>query len=185
MNNCKKQTSQNIYFCFSSTVKYEAPKHISMSWLKNNLSLSWTASEKHPAAAEILLRRDAHRTDSWGKVRTILFPKLNTTEVVANQFISLINRIAITDNNKYHQWHFNAWVVSSIFIIQVFLSTYLFPTINSSKRSKPTVSYLWCSVKHWCHWEEIVHFLRIIFCVLIWTSVCLQQHGSECDIHSN
>ncbi|XP_010785538.1 interleukin-31 receptor subunit alpha isoform X2 [Notothenia coriiceps] len=54
----------------SHTVKYEAPKDISMSWLKNNLSLSWTPSEEHPAAAEILLRRDANRTDSWGKITT-------------------------------------------------------------------------------------------------------------------
>ncbi|XP_034069023.1 interleukin-12 receptor subunit beta-1-like isoform X2 [Gymnodraco acuticeps] len=54
----------------SHTVKYEAPKHISMSWLQNNLSLNWTASEKHPAAAEILLRRDAHRTDSWKHITT-------------------------------------------------------------------------------------------------------------------
>ncbi|XP_034002317.1 uncharacterized protein LOC117495267 isoform X4 [Trematomus bernacchii] len=62
--------STNTSVVLSHTVKYEAPKHISMSWLKNNLSLSWTASEKHPAAAEILLRRDAHRTDSWGKITT-------------------------------------------------------------------------------------------------------------------
>ncbi|XP_034002276.1 uncharacterized protein LOC117495234 isoform X2 [Trematomus bernacchii] len=62
--------STNTSVVLSHTVKYEAPKHISMSWLKNNLSLSWTASEKHPAAAEILLRRDAHCTDSWGKITT-------------------------------------------------------------------------------------------------------------------
>ncbi|XP_034069039.1 interleukin-31 receptor subunit alpha-like isoform X2 [Gymnodraco acuticeps] len=62
--------STNTSVVLSHTVKYEAPKHISMSWLQNNLSLNWTASEKHPAAAEILLRRDAHRTDSWKHITT-------------------------------------------------------------------------------------------------------------------
>ncbi|XP_063747203.1 uncharacterized protein LOC134869481 isoform X2 [Eleginops maclovinus] len=81
----KKQISRTKRFCFSSTVKYEAPKHISMSWLKNNLSLSWTASEEHPAAAEILLRRDAHRTESWEKKTT------NTTSDTLKYHVLVVN----------------------------------------------------------------------------------------------
>uniref|UniRef100_A0AAX7VWF2 Fibronectin type-III domain-containing protein n=1 Tax=Astatotilapia calliptera TaxID=8154 RepID=A0AAX7VWF2_ASTCA len=49
-------------------VKYEAPQNISASWLKNNLSLSWIATEKYPAVAEVWFRRDEHPTEPWGKV---------------------------------------------------------------------------------------------------------------------
>uniref|UniRef100_A0A669BEM8 Interleukin-12 receptor subunit beta-1 n=1 Tax=Oreochromis niloticus TaxID=8128 RepID=A0A669BEM8_ORENI len=49
-------------------VKYEAPQKISASWLKNNLSLSWIATEKYPAVAEVWFRRDEHPTEPWGKV---------------------------------------------------------------------------------------------------------------------
>ncbi|XP_037627105.1 interleukin-12 receptor subunit beta-1 isoform X1 [Sebastes umbrosus] len=55
------------------TVKYEAPQNISMSWLKNNLNLSWPAAEKHPALAEIRFRRDEHPTESWEKRTTNTF----------------------------------------------------------------------------------------------------------------
>lgn len=60
-------------FCFFSTVKYETPQDISMSWLKNNLKLSWRAAEKHPAQAEVWFRRDENPTESWEKVRNIFF----------------------------------------------------------------------------------------------------------------
>ncbi|KAM7388002.1 hypothetical protein PAMP_024206 [Pampus punctatissimus] len=55
------------------TVKYEAPKDISVSWLKNNLSLIWRAAEKYPALAEVWFRQDKHPTESWEK------RKANTT----------------------------------------------------------------------------------------------------------
>ncbi|XP_029284788.1 interleukin-12 receptor subunit beta-2-like isoform X1 [Cottoperca gobio] len=62
-------TSTKTSVVLGHTVKYEAPKDISMSWLKNNLSLSWAAAEKkHPASAEILFRRDARPTESWEKI---------------------------------------------------------------------------------------------------------------------
>ncbi|XP_026202073.1 interleukin-12 receptor subunit beta-1 [Anabas testudineus] len=51
----------------ADTVKYEAPQNISVSWLKNNLSLTWTAAEKHPAAAEVRLRRDEQPAEPWEK----------------------------------------------------------------------------------------------------------------------
>ncbi|KAK1897217.1 Leukemia inhibitory factor receptor [Dissostichus eleginoides] len=82
--------STNRSVVLSHTVKYEAPKHISMSWLKNNLSLSWTASEKHPAAAEIRLRRDAHRTDSWGKITK------NTTSDTSMYHVLVVNLLKDT-----------------------------------------------------------------------------------------
>ncbi|XP_042273843.1 interleukin-12 receptor subunit beta-2 [Thunnus maccoyii] len=49
------------------TVKYEAPGNISVSWLKNNLSLVWRAAEKYPALAEVWFRRDKHPIESWEK----------------------------------------------------------------------------------------------------------------------
>lgn len=48
-----------------------------MSWLKNNLNLSWIAAEKHPALAEIRFRRDEQPTESWEKVRQIVLPYLS------------------------------------------------------------------------------------------------------------
>lgn len=44
---------------------------MSASWLKNNLSLTWKAVEKHPAEAEVWLRQDKDLTESWEKVRNI------------------------------------------------------------------------------------------------------------------
>eukprot|EP00064_Thunnus_orientalis_P014682 superscaffoldBa00002585_g14729 len=49
------------------TVKYEAPGNISVSWLKNNLSLVWRPAEKYPALAEVWFRRDKHPIESWEK----------------------------------------------------------------------------------------------------------------------
>ncbi|XP_049444769.1 uncharacterized protein il12rb1 isoform X1 [Epinephelus fuscoguttatus] len=60
-------TSTRRTVILGHTVKYESPKNINMSWFKNNLSLSWTAAEKHPALAEVLFRRDEHPTESWEK----------------------------------------------------------------------------------------------------------------------
>lgn len=60
-----KCTSTPKSVILANTVKYEAPQHISMSWLKNNLSLSWTAAEKRPALAEVRFRRDEWPTESW------------------------------------------------------------------------------------------------------------------------
>uniref|UniRef100_A0A671V1S4 Fibronectin type-III domain-containing protein n=1 Tax=Sparus aurata TaxID=8175 RepID=A0A671V1S4_SPAAU len=50
-------------------VKHDVPKDISMSWLKNNLSLSWTAVEEYPALAEVRFRRLEHPTDSWETIQ--------------------------------------------------------------------------------------------------------------------
>ncbi|XP_042368332.1 interleukin-12 receptor subunit beta-2 [Plectropomus leopardus] len=51
-------------------VKYESPQNIKVSWLKNNLSLSWTAAERKPALVEIRFRRDGNPTESWEKRTT-------------------------------------------------------------------------------------------------------------------
>ncbi|XP_075944284.1 oncostatin-M-specific receptor subunit beta isoform X1 [Anarhichas minor] len=52
-----------------TAVKYEAPQNISMSWIKNNLNLTWIAAEMYPALAEIRFRRNEHPTESWGKLQ--------------------------------------------------------------------------------------------------------------------
>lgn len=57
--------------CIFSTVKHDIPQNITMSWLKNNLSLSWSAAEEYPALAEVRFRRHEHPTDSWETVRQI------------------------------------------------------------------------------------------------------------------
>ncbi|XP_070765728.1 interleukin-31 receptor subunit alpha [Enoplosus armatus] len=58
-------TSTRRSVTLKHTVKYEAPQNISMSWLNNNLNLSWPAAEKHPALAEIRFRRNEHPTEPW------------------------------------------------------------------------------------------------------------------------
>ncbi|XP_068446250.1 leukemia inhibitory factor receptor [Clinocottus analis] len=58
-------TSPKRSVVLGDTVKYEAPHNISMSWFKNNLSLSWTASEEHPAAVEIRVRRNWNLREPW------------------------------------------------------------------------------------------------------------------------
>ncbi|XP_070816930.1 leukemia inhibitory factor receptor [Chaetodon trifascialis] len=62
-------TSTRRSVVLGQTVKYEAPQNISMSWLKNNLTLSWKAAEKHPASAEVRLRRHERPTESWNRTR--------------------------------------------------------------------------------------------------------------------
>ncbi|XP_071380690.1 interleukin-6 receptor subunit beta isoform X2 [Centroberyx affinis] len=57
-------TSPRTSVVLSNTVKYEAPQTISVSWLKNNLSLSWKAAEEQPALAEVRFRRE-DTTESW------------------------------------------------------------------------------------------------------------------------
>ncbi|CAK6972127.1 interleukin-6 receptor subunit beta [Scomber scombrus] len=78
----------------SDTVKYQAPQNISVSWIKNNLSLTWTAAEKYPALAEVWFRPDNHSTESWGKKKT------NTTTktlqvIVANLLKSTAYQVQI------------------------------------------------------------------------------------------
>lgn len=54
-------------FCFWSTVKYNAPENISLSWSKTKLTLRWGAVENFPAEAEVRYRRiiDADETELW------------------------------------------------------------------------------------------------------------------------
>ncbi|XP_034738233.1 interleukin-12 receptor subunit beta-1 isoform X2 [Etheostoma cragini] len=63
-------TSPKRSVVLRDTVKYAAPRNISMSWLKNNLSLRWSAEEKHPALAEIQFRQHDHPAESWEKRTT-------------------------------------------------------------------------------------------------------------------
>lgn len=71
-----KEKTYTMYSCLCSTVKYEAPQNISMSWLRNNLRLRWRAAENESALAEVRFRRDEHPKESWESVRTILLPTL-------------------------------------------------------------------------------------------------------------
>ncbi|XP_070688329.1 interleukin-12 receptor subunit beta-1 [Pempheris klunzingeri] len=71
------------------TVKYEAPQNISMSWLKNNLKLSWPAAENHPAQAEVWVRRDGHPTDSWEK-------RQQTTNETSMRQVVVVNLLKVS-----------------------------------------------------------------------------------------
>uniref|UniRef100_A0AAQ5ZG98 Fibronectin type-III domain-containing protein n=1 Tax=Amphiprion ocellaris TaxID=80972 RepID=A0AAQ5ZG98_AMPOC len=64
-SNC---TSTRRSVILEDTVKYETPQNISVTWLKNNLSLSWQAAEKYPALAEVWFRPYEHPTESWEKI---------------------------------------------------------------------------------------------------------------------
>ncbi|XP_028443755.1 interleukin-12 receptor subunit beta-2 [Perca flavescens] len=63
-------TSPRRSVVLGDTVKYAAPQIISMSWLKNDLSLTWRAEGAHPALAEILFRRNDDPAESWEKRTT-------------------------------------------------------------------------------------------------------------------
>ncbi|XP_061594967.1 uncharacterized protein il12rb1 [Cololabis saira] len=52
------------------TVKYEVPQNISVSWSRNNLSLSWLAAETHPALVEVWFQRDGHPREKWENIST-------------------------------------------------------------------------------------------------------------------
>ncbi|XP_030288211.1 interleukin-6 receptor subunit beta-like isoform X3 [Sparus aurata] len=71
-------------------VKHDVPKDISMSWLKNNLSLSWTAVEEYPALAEVRFRRLEHPTDSWETRMT------NTTHEPSKWSVIVVNLLKFT-----------------------------------------------------------------------------------------
>ncbi|XP_077391579.1 interleukin-31 receptor subunit alpha [Festucalex cinctus] len=65
---CKSTETSVI---LSETVKFEAPKDISVAWFQNHLNVTWIAAEKYPALAEVCFRTD--ETKPWEK-------KLKTTE---------------------------------------------------------------------------------------------------------
>ncbi|XP_023138044.2 leukemia inhibitory factor receptor [Amphiprion ocellaris] len=83
-SNC---TSTRRSVILEDTVKYETPQNISVTWLKNNLSLSWQAAEKYPALAEVWFRPYEHPTESWEKLERIA----NTTNEALNYQIVVGN----------------------------------------------------------------------------------------------
>ncbi|XP_047443768.1 interleukin-12 receptor subunit beta-1 [Mugil cephalus] len=68
-------------------IKYDAPRNISPSWLKNSLSLRWLAAEKSPALAEVWFRRDEHGSESWKKIL------INTTTKAAMYHVTIANLV--------------------------------------------------------------------------------------------
>ncbi|XP_073332158.1 interleukin-6 receptor subunit beta isoform X2 [Pagrus major] len=71
-------------------VKHKVPQNITMSWLKNNLSLSWKAAEKYPALAEVRFRRHERPTDSWETRMT------NTTYETSKYSVIVVNLLKFT-----------------------------------------------------------------------------------------
>ncbi|KAM8744687.1 uncharacterized protein il12rb1 isoform 2-T2 [Acanthopagrus schlegelii] len=71
-------------------VKHDIPQNITMSWLKNNLSLSWSAAEEYPALAEVRFRRHDHPTDSWETRMT------NTTHETSKYSVIVVNLLKFT-----------------------------------------------------------------------------------------
>ncbi|KAA8589461.1 hypothetical protein FQN60_012826 [Etheostoma spectabile] len=78
-------TSPRRSVVLRNTVKYAAPQNISMSWLKNSLSLRWRAEEKHPALAEIQFRQNDDPAESWEKRTT------NTTSDTFTYYAIVVN----------------------------------------------------------------------------------------------
>ncbi|XP_043985798.1 interleukin-31 receptor subunit alpha [Gambusia affinis] len=67
-------------------VKYEPPQNISVSWLRNNLSLSWES--KYPSLAEVWFRK--YHTESWEK------RLMNTTNEPPKQKLLVVNLLKNT-----------------------------------------------------------------------------------------
>lgn len=68
----------NMWLC--STVKYDVPENITMSWLKGDLILAWTDKvklEARPALAEVRFRLHERPSEPWEYVRQILSTSLN------------------------------------------------------------------------------------------------------------
>ncbi|XP_038147544.1 interleukin-12 receptor subunit beta-1 [Cyprinodon tularosa] len=65
------------------TVKYETPQNISISWLRNNLSLSWQS--KYPSLAEVSFRKYEPLSETWEK------RILNTTREASTQKLIIVN----------------------------------------------------------------------------------------------
>ncbi|XP_054646912.1 oncostatin-M-specific receptor subunit beta isoform X2 [Dunckerocampus dactyliophorus] len=84
-----KCTSNKTSVLLSETVKFEAPRDISVSWTQNHLSMTWTAAEKHPAMAEVWFRKA--ETQSWEKRR-------NLTEFTQSK--NLMYQLVIEDLQK-------------------------------------------------------------------------------------
>ncbi|XP_054911595.1 interleukin-12 receptor subunit beta-1 [Poeciliopsis prolifica] len=68
------------------TVKYEPPQNISVTWLRNNLSLSWKS--KYPSLAEVWFR--IYATKSWEK------RLMNTTNEAPEQKLLVVNLLKNT-----------------------------------------------------------------------------------------
>nr|XP_046247904.1 leukemia inhibitory factor receptor isoform X1 [Scatophagus argus] len=68
-------------------VKYEAPQNINVSWVENNLSLSWTAAEKYPALVEVLFRRDESPTELWENRTTNTTIKTSKHQVTVDNLL--------------------------------------------------------------------------------------------------
>nr|XP_054608212.1 interleukin-6 receptor subunit beta [Nothobranchius furzeri] len=60
-------TSPNVSALLIDSVKYDAPQNISVSWVRNNLSLSWQAAEGCPALAEVWFRKYGNPVESSEK----------------------------------------------------------------------------------------------------------------------
>ncbi|XP_059196387.1 interleukin-12 receptor subunit beta-1 [Centropristis striata] len=80
-------TSTRRSVVLGHTVKYETPRNISTSWLKNNLNLSWMAAEKHAALAEIWFRRHERPTETWQTLQRTT----NTTSDTLTHHIIVLN----------------------------------------------------------------------------------------------
>ncbi|KAM4740050.1 uncharacterized protein il12rb1 [Anableps anableps] len=68
------------------TVKYEAPQNITVSWLRNNLILSWQS--KYPSLAEVWFKK--YGTEQWEK------RLMNTTNEVSKQKLIIVNLLRNT-----------------------------------------------------------------------------------------
>uniref|UniRef100_A0A8C5D9G0 Leukemia inhibitory factor receptor-like n=1 Tax=Gouania willdenowi TaxID=441366 RepID=A0A8C5D9G0_GOUWI len=71
-------------FAHFSTVIFEAPQNITVSWMENNLSLRWLSAEPFPASTEIWIQSDDSLTELWQKVRPPLLYSTHQSNQVKN-----------------------------------------------------------------------------------------------------
>ncbi|KAK2835363.1 hypothetical protein Q5P01_015847 [Channa striata] len=86
------------------TIKYQAPRHISVSWIKNNVSLIWAAAEKHPALAEIWFRQVKDPTEPWERrLINTTYASLKYRVIIGNLFIHSAYQVQIRQRSTQAQ----------------------------------------------------------------------------------
>lgn len=159
-----------------------------MSWLKNNLSLSWTAVEEYPALAEVWFRHLEHPTDSWETVRQISLLSFQRC------FFFLHFKLHLNFHRSccYREWqipHMSPLNVSSVmfhifrivfFLIHekwiqprpvfalfvlCFLGIYLWDTVEGQINVLVLARWFRFSYLRFCHLQSTISFFGLLYCI--------------------
>ncbi|XP_076009761.1 leukemia inhibitory factor receptor isoform X2 [Genypterus blacodes] len=75
-------TSPTTSVILNQSVKYEAPKNISVSWMGNDLNLSWRAEAEQQALAEVSFQMEGDAAEPWENKSTTTNNTDNTYQVI-------------------------------------------------------------------------------------------------------